>query len=56
MIKCLLVIGVATTGAVAALDCTTTARCCPYASFELAKTSPSGPLIVVGCAAGNTDK
>jgi hypothetical protein len=55
-----LLIAAAATGALASLNCTTTAPiktyCCPDGKSELVKTLPKGAVIMLGCAADLTDK
>ncbi|KAI8152897.1 hypothetical protein K4K49_004303 [Colletotrichum sp. SAR 10_70] len=47
-------------GALASLNCTSTANvktyCCPDTNSEVVKTGPAGALIMMGCAADNTNK
>jgi len=58
--KTLLLIGAAASGALASLNCTTTAEiktyCCPDVNSEVVKVSPPGSLIMIGCAADDADK
>ncbi|PGH10750.1 hypothetical protein AJ80_07400 [Polytolypa hystricis UAMH7299] len=53
-----LFLAAAATGTLASLNCTTTAEintyCCPDTTSELVKTSPAGALIMLGCAADDT--
>jgi hypothetical protein len=55
-----LLLAAAATGALASLNCTTTAPiktyCCPDKNSELVKTVPKGGIIMLGCAADFTDK
>lgn len=48
------------TGAMASLNCTSTAPiktyCCPDVESEVVKESPEGALIMMGCAVDDTDK
>ncbi|WQF84328.1 hypothetical protein CDEST_09342 [Colletotrichum destructivum] len=55
-----LIIAAAASGALASLNCTATAEvrtyCCPDIKSEVVKTGPSGALVMLGCAADNTNK
>ncbi|KAJ0312502.1 hypothetical protein COL516b_001586 [Colletotrichum fioriniae] len=55
-----IIIAAAISGALASLNCTATADvktyCCPDTKSELVKTGPAGALIMMGCAADNTNK
>ncbi|KAK1637493.1 hypothetical protein BDP81DRAFT_317632 [Colletotrichum phormii] len=55
-----IIIAAAVSGALASLNCTALAEvktyCCPDTKSELVKTGPAGALIMMGCAADNTNK
>ncbi|KAK1728265.1 uncharacterized protein BDZ83DRAFT_767034 [Colletotrichum acutatum] len=55
-----IIVAAAISGALASLNCTATADvktyCCPDIKSELVKTGPAGALIMMGCAADNTNK
>lgn len=50
----------AATGALASLNCTLTAPlktyCCPDTNSEPVKETPAGGLVMLGCAADDTNK
>ncbi|KAG7059512.1 hypothetical protein JMJ77_0006874 [Colletotrichum scovillei] len=54
-----IIIAATISGALASLNCTATAEvktyCCPDTKSELVKTGPAGALIMMGCAADNTN-
>ncbi|KAK1660016.1 hypothetical protein BDP55DRAFT_678004 [Colletotrichum godetiae] len=55
-----IIIAATISGALASLNCTAIAEvktyCCPDTKSELVKTGPAGALIMMGCAADNTNK
>ncbi|GKT89119.1 hypothetical protein Ct61P_06969 [Colletotrichum tofieldiae] len=55
-----LIVAAAISGALASLNCTATAEiktyCCPDTKSEVVKTGPAGALVMLGCAADNTNK
>ncbi|KAF9870612.1 hypothetical protein CkaCkLH20_11918 [Colletotrichum karsti] len=55
-----IILAAAASGALASLNCTATADiktyCCPDTTSEVVKTGPAGALIMMGCAADNTNK
>ncbi len=58
--KYAVIIAAIASGAMASLNCTTTAPiktyCCPDKESEVVKESPEGALIMMGCAVDDTEK